>query len=56
MYGIEIVVQDDAAEMMEDNIDQIINLALTGGLLAIFILWGDQRSKAVDPGSLLADF
>jgi len=36
---IEIVVQDDTAEMMEDNIDQIIMLALTGGLLAIFILW-----------------
>lgn len=38
-YDIEIVVQEDAAEMMEDNINQIIRLALTGGLLAVFILW-----------------
>jgi len=38
-YDIEILVQDDTAEMMEDNINQIIKLALTGGLLAIFILW-----------------
>lgn len=38
-YDIEIVVQDNAAELMEDNINQIINLALTGGLLAVFILW-----------------
>ncbi len=36
---IEILVQDDAADLMEDNINQIIMLALTGGLLAIFILW-----------------
>jgi len=38
-YDIEIVVQDDTANLMEDNINQIIRLALTGGLLAIFILW-----------------
>ena len=38
-YDIEIVVQDDTARLMEDNINQIIRLALTGGLLAIFILW-----------------
>ncbi len=38
-YNIEIVIQDDNAEMMEDNINQIINLALIGGLLAVFILW-----------------
>ncbi|MCK5570669.1 MAG: efflux RND transporter permease subunit, partial [Spirochaetes bacterium] len=38
-YDIEIVVQDDTAELMEDNINQIIKLALTGGLLAVFILW-----------------
>lgn len=36
---IEIVVQTNLAEVMEDNIDQIINLALIGGLLAIFVLW-----------------
>jgi len=38
-YDIEIVVQDDTAKLMEDNINQIIRLALTGGLLAVFILW-----------------
>ena len=38
-YDIEIVVQDDTARLMEDNINQIIRLALTGGLLAVFILW-----------------
>ncbi|MDD4644596.1 MAG: efflux RND transporter permease subunit, partial [Bacteroidales bacterium] len=36
---VEIKIQDNMAETMEDNIDSIINLALTGGLLAIFILW-----------------
>ncbi len=36
---VEIVVQTNSAEVMEKNIDQIIQLALVGGLLAIFILW-----------------
>lgn len=36
---VEIVVQNNNAEIMEDNINQIIKLALTGGLLAIAILW-----------------
>ena len=36
---VEIVVQTNLAETMEKNIDQIINLALVGGLLAIFVLW-----------------
>ncbi len=36
---IEIVVQTNLAETMEKNIDQIIDLALVGGLLAIFVLW-----------------
>ena len=35
----EIVVQTNLAETMENNIDQIMKLALVGGLLAIFILW-----------------
>ncbi len=39
VYDIEIVVQQDQAETMETNINQIINLAVTGGILAIFILW-----------------
>ncbi len=36
---VEIVVQTNLAETMENNIDQIMNLALVGGLLAIFVLW-----------------
>jgi len=34
----EIVVDSNTAETMENNINQIINLALTGGLLAILVL------------------
>ncbi|HCY42430.1 MAG TPA: ABC transporter ATP-binding protein, partial [Prolixibacteraceae bacterium] len=36
---VEIVVQTNQAETMEKNIDQMIDLALVGGLLAIFVLW-----------------
>ena len=36
---IEIVIQNNSAERMERNIDLIIQLALVGGALAIFILW-----------------
>ncbi len=36
---VEIVIQSNVAEDMEDNINMIIELALTGGLLAIIILW-----------------
>ena len=36
---IEIVVQSNVAETMENNIDQIMELALIGGVLAIFVLW-----------------
>jgi multidrug efflux pump subunit AcrB/ABC-type multidrug transport system ATPase subunit len=36
---VEIVVQSNQAELMTNNIDQIKNLAITGGLLAIFVLW-----------------
>jgi multidrug efflux pump subunit AcrB/ABC-type multidrug transport system ATPase subunit len=36
---VSIVVQDNTAQTMEDNINQIIELALVGGLLAIGILW-----------------
>ncbi len=38
-FDIEVYVQDNSAELMEDNINQIIRLALTGALLAIFVLW-----------------
>jgi len=37
--GVEIKVQENLAETMEKNIDSIIDLAITGGLLAMFILW-----------------
>ncbi len=36
---IEIVIQNNMAETMEENIDLIIRLALIGGLLAICLLW-----------------
>lgn len=36
---VSMVVQTNQAETMEKNIDQIMNLALVGGLLAIFVLW-----------------
>ncbi|MCC8087852.1 MAG: efflux RND transporter permease subunit [Rikenellaceae bacterium] len=36
---IEIVVQNNSAEVMENNINQITDLALFGGILAIIILW-----------------
>ncbi|MBN2636130.1 MAG: efflux RND transporter permease subunit [Prolixibacteraceae bacterium] len=36
---VEIVVQTNVAETMEENINQIMNLALVGGLMAIFVLW-----------------
>jgi len=36
---IEMVVQNNTAKTMEKNIDSIIQLALLGGLLAIFVLW-----------------
>jgi multidrug efflux pump subunit AcrB/ABC-type multidrug transport system ATPase subunit len=37
--NIEILVESDTAETMEKNIDQIIWLAVIGGLLAVVILW-----------------
>ncbi|MBS0012102.1 MAG: efflux RND transporter permease subunit, partial [Bacteroidales bacterium] len=37
--GVEIIVQNNSAEVMEKNLDQIINLALVGGLLAVVVLW-----------------
>jgi multidrug efflux pump subunit AcrB/ABC-type multidrug transport system ATPase subunit len=39
VQDVEIVVQENFAETMENNINQIIELAVIGGLLAIFILW-----------------
>lgn len=37
--NISVIVESDTAETMEKNIDQIINLALVGGFLAIVVLW-----------------
>lgn len=36
---IEIMIQENMAEIMEENIKQIVNLAITGGAIAVFILW-----------------
>ncbi|MCD6597370.1 MAG: efflux RND transporter permease subunit, partial [Bacteroidales bacterium] len=36
---LEVMIQSNVAETMETNIDQIINLALLGGFLAVFVLW-----------------
>ncbi len=36
---VQLEVQKNSAETMEDNINQIINLALVGGLMAVFVLW-----------------
>ncbi len=36
---VELVIQTNTADTMEKNIDQIISLALVGGLLAVFVLW-----------------
>jgi multidrug efflux pump subunit AcrB/ABC-type multidrug transport system ATPase subunit len=37
--GIELSVEYNSAETMQTNIDRIISLALTGGILAVFLLW-----------------
>ena len=39
MLDVEIVVDSNTAETMENNINQIIRLALVGGLLAVMMLW-----------------
>lgn len=36
---VEVVIQQNLADNMEENIGQIINLALIGGLLAVLVLW-----------------
>lgn len=37
--GIEIVEMSNSADQMEKNIDQIMELALIGAIMAIFVLW-----------------
>lgn len=39
LLDVEIVVDSNTAETMENNINQIIDLALIGGLLAVLVLW-----------------
>ena len=39
ILDVEVVVDSNTAETMENNINQIINLALMGGLLAVLVLW-----------------
>ena len=38
-HDLEIVIDSNSADEMENSINQIINLALIGGLLAILVLW-----------------
>ncbi len=37
--GIEVAITSNSADTMEENISQIIDLALIGSILAVFILW-----------------
>ena len=37
--GVEIAITSNTAETMEENISKIIDLALLGSILAVFILW-----------------
>ncbi len=36
---VQIIIQKNSAEDLEKNINKIINLALTGAILAVFVLW-----------------
>lgn len=38
-YDIEMVIQSNSADAIEKNINQVVNLAISGGFLAILILW-----------------
>jgi len=42
--GVELVIQNDAAEVIEENIGDIKSLALVGGALAIAVLWAFLRN------------
>lgn len=44
---IEVKIHENVADTMEKNIDQIINLALTGGILAVIILWFFLRNIGI---------
>ncbi len=51
---IEIVIQSDSSEEMESNINLIKELALTGGLLSLLILWFFLRNIRLVSVVLLA--
>ena len=38
-YEVEIVKESSTADEMENNINSLIELALIGGILAVFVLW-----------------
>jgi multidrug efflux pump subunit AcrB/ABC-type multidrug transport system ATPase subunit len=42
---IEIVIDSNTADTMSDNINQIIHLALSGGILAVIVLWFFLKNK-----------
>ncbi len=46
-HDVQLVVQENLATDMEENINQIINLALIGGLMAIFVLWVFLRNLRI---------
>ncbi len=37
--GIEIAIQYDSAEMLRENVDLIIQLAVSGAIVAVIVLW-----------------
>ena len=42
--GVELVIQNDSAEVIEENIGDIKMLAAVGGLLAVAVLWAFLRN------------
>ena len=44
---VTIIVQSNSAENIENNLNDIINLAITGGLLAVYVLWLFLRNLKV---------
>lgn len=44
---VAILVQSNSAENIEKNMNEIMNLAITGGLLAIYVLWLFLRNLKV---------
>lgn len=38
-HDIELVVQSNSADEIENNIDQVVSLGISGALFAVFVLW-----------------